>query len=386
MNCKGVKPRINIILALVLIASPADDNDYTPDPATGYGRYSDKGRRQEISALPNISNPYNHMWVDSLQLYVTDATGPDERRTTVHVYSLPEARYLFSFGGDGEGPGRFVVQPAHSVHLYTGHQNLIINSGGKVSMFNRAGELIRELRHQRDSYFYQPFGDGYAGRQIVNEDGRTCYLLNLYDSELNFQRELARKMDPGLAFSGDFFFQVYRNRIFMTGTEDDLVLHIYNLEGEKSLDIRLQYVRIPVSEAQRSEHFDRLLNRPGWDAYFDSREEYTRYLNQRIRYPEQFPAVMDMMVADGRIYLVTYDQQDGLREVLVLDPGGNMLSRQMVPFRMKSELEFFPFTIGNGLLYQLIPSEETGEWYLYTTPIKQDLKGENQGAVCTWLR
>jgi hypothetical protein len=246
----------------------------------------------------------------------------------------------------------------------------VANSGGKLSLFTKDGRLLHELSHSRNLYFFHPLDEGYIGRDLLTRAGRTVYRLNRYDDDLNVVGMFCEKEDNGLAFSGDFLFQVYGGNIYVGNVDEELEIQVYDGRGNRISSISHPYARPPVTPEHRQEHRQSLLERPGWDEYFGSREAYLEFLESRIRYPEHFPAVMKVHVADGRIYVVTYRQVNSMREILAMDLDGESLSSLTVPFRMISLLRHYPYAIGNGHLYQIVPGQAPGAWDLYATPLR----------------
>jgi hypothetical protein len=320
---------------------------------------------QKLAVLPEIQDPYNTMWASENRLWVTDASDALQKRSTILVYSLEDYHLEKRFGG----PSVFEIQPAHSVFLFLSPDRFAVNSSGKVSIYDYSFEPLQELDHGRDSFFYVPFGDKFLARQVYSENNISYYRLNLYDSELNLIRELCRKKFAGRAFSGDFSFDVYGENVYVARRTDGFTIEVFDRMGNLVKSINHDCSRVKVTQADRDQHMSRLLNRPGWERYFSSREEMEEHYKNLIEFPEFFPAIAALHLADDQIYVRTSTQTDNTREFWILDLDGQVCAKKMVPFEMQTEQVWCPYAIRNKHLYQLILNERTDEWELFSVDI-----------------
>ena len=317
---------------------------------------------KKLAALPEVQNPYRTMWATKNQLFVTDSSDISQRMSTVLVYSLRDFQLIQKFGG----PAVFQIQPAHSVFLFLLPDRFAVNSSGKVSIYNYNLQIIKELEHRTNSFFYAPFGEKFIARQVYSENKINYYRLNLYDPELNIIKELCRKEFEGRAFSGDFNFQVYKDKVYVANSRDDFFIEVFDKEGNTVRTISYDCPRAKVTQQHKDIHMSKLTNRPGWENYFDSREKMEEYYRNLIKYPEYFPAITAIHLSEDRIYVVTGIHAAEKRQIWILDLDGQVLEKTTVPFKMRSESVWYPYTIKNRRLYQLIINEETGEWEIYS--------------------
>jgi hypothetical protein len=323
---------------------------------------------RHVTTLTAVSDPYHYMHVDGTRLFLTDGEGPDGINAEIQVRSLADGSLLRSFGEEGEGTGQFAVQPGHSVHLSLLPDRIVANSSGKVTLLSKEGRLEKELLHPGNLYWFLPFGGGFVAReQRIARGKTTVYVLNRYDEELNRIAPICEKDHTGKAFTGDILLQVHNEELYVGMLTDELEVFVFDTLGNQVRSIQVPYERPPVSAAHREENHTRLLNRPGWENFFGDRTAYREFLDSTITYPDRFPAIMAMHLADERIYVVTFRQQDGTREVIMLTLDGQDAARLQVPFRMRSLLQFYPYAIGNRHLYQIVPSDSPGEWDLFAT-------------------
>ena len=89
-----------------------------------------------------------------------------------------------------------------------------------------------------------------------------------------------------------------------------------------------------------------------------------------IIFPGEFPAIRDYYVADGRIYVLTYKEEDGKSEWLIFDLAGKFLKRLFLPYQYMTPVDGYPTAVKNETLYQLIESEEGEEWALHITDLE----------------
>jgi hypothetical protein len=317
---------------------------------------------QKLATLQEVNDPYHFMWATKNLLFVTDSSDPLKKRTTILVYSLENYQLLKQFGG----PEMFKIQPAHGVFLFLLPEKFAVNSSGKVSIYNYDYQLLQELEHGGDSFFYVPFSDKYIGRQVHSENKINYYRLNLYDSELNIIKELCRKEFVGKAFTGDFSFAVYEDKVYVTNIKDALFIEVFDENGNSIQSITHDCTRVKVTQEHKDLHMSNLTNRPGWERYFKSREEMEEYYRKLITYPEYFPAIVGIHLADNKIYVHLRNQVEDKREFWILDLNGQIKDKKMIPFKLRSESSWYPYTIQNECLYQLILDEQTGNWGLFS--------------------
>jgi hypothetical protein len=320
---------------------------------------------RKIAILNEITDADQSLWTTKNRLFLANATDSLKMGTTVLVYSLKDGKLIKQFGG----PEVFKIQPAHSVILFLQPDKLVVNSSDKVSIYNYDFELIQELKHGGDSFFYVPWEDNFIARQIYVEDKIKYYRLNLYDSELNILKELCRKEFSGKAFSGDFSFGIYKDKLYVSGKKDDFIIEVLDKEGNNIKSITHDCSRVKVTQEHKDNHLSNLTSRPGWERFFKSREEMEAYYMNLIKYPEYFPAILSLHFADNRIYVLTRNQVEDKREFWILDLDGHLINKEMVPFKMRSQSMPYPFSIQNNNLYQLILNEQTDQWELYSIAV-----------------
>jgi hypothetical protein len=319
----------------------------------------------KIAVLKEVTDPGPHLWISQNRLFVANATDSLKRGNTVQIYALRDGKLQNQLGG----PEVFKVQPAHSVVLFFQPDKFVVNSSGKVSVYNHHLELIQEKAHGQNSFFYVPWRNKFIAREIYVEDSTEYYRLNIYDSDLNLVQELCRKEFSGRAFFGDFSFSIYKDELYVSKIRDDFNIEVFDEEGKNIRSISHDCPRIKVTQEHQDHHLSKLTGRPGWERYFNSRGEMEAYYKNLIRYPEYFPAIQCIHLADDKIFVFTGNQIEDKREIWILDLSGNIINKVMIPFRMRSLRIAFPYTVHDNKLYQLIPNDQTDRWELYSLAI-----------------
>ncbi len=319
---------------------------------------------QKVCTLSELTLPEEYMYADKEQLFLIDSNGdPDERKTHIYVYSLKDYSLLFTFGGVGEQPGKFLIQKGHNVNLSVRPDLLSVSSTGKVSTFKRDGTLVGEIAiPQGDHFGFQPFGRGHVGTESYKENDKYYYHVMLYDSVLNVTKKLSRHENARIAFYTGFFYDVRGDRLYVVGRTRDFDIDVYDIEGELIQTIHHDYERVSVTADQMEALLDIYRTNPAWAPYFEE-------IKKSLKYPERHQAIQRLYVDNEHIYVITRNQVEGRRDIWVLDLDGSLKRKTMVPFSMKTAFMWNPCVFRNGRLYQLIQDQETQKWELFETNI-----------------
>jgi hypothetical protein len=284
-------------------------------------------------------------------------------------------RLIKRFGRAGEGPQEFKLFPEFSPELDIQKDGILVNSLNKVSFFSKNGDFKWEKKSPGYvlEHFNRISGDRFVG-QRVERDAEILYLvIKLYDLDFSNEREIHRhpyylkrgKHNPihrGIYISNLY---VYQNRIFVGGAVDSGTIHVYDDQGKKTNEITPGLDPVPFTEKDKQ----------GWIDSYMSNDEYKQLYERRKKwfdYPEFFPMFQNFIVADDRIYIQTYKRNDktGSNELLILDLNGKLLKKTWIPLVEFWDFSPNPYTIENGLLYQVVENDETEEWELHVTPIE----------------
>lgn len=307
----------------------------------------------------------NSIALDQRQIYIPEGT-------SIYIYDLKDFRLKKRVGQRGEGPQEFlldVLRGAEELFIDVWTPVLLVNSLGKVSFFNKGdGSFIRELRSHTGAQEFKPLGRGFAGQGMVAEEGIQYRSVNIYDSRLNKAKEVLKvkhhfQMGEGLrVLPAAMKFATCGRKLFIAWDED-FVIRVFDQEGAPLYTIKREYERLKVSERFKEQIV----------AYFKTHKRYKRIfelLNPKIIFPATFPAIADMKIADGKIYVTTYrvdEDNAGATQCFVFDVDGKFLKELTIPLRRRDELLPYPYAVSAGKLYQLV--EEGEHWRLKITEL-----------------
>jgi hypothetical protein len=326
---------------------------------------------REVVPLPGLGKP-DSLTIDNREMYITD-------QGTIYVYSLEDFTLKRKFGKSGEGPGEFKILPFDRICLRIAIKDdtILVNSVSRLSFFTREGNFIKHMFSQRPIQYLKPLGNKMVGYHRWTEDDVMYIGVYLYDpGSLRREKELIKKRyyvqvhrpyDPTIfamvmkngARRATIYFP-YKNKLFVEGKNDEIL--VFDNSGEKLYTIPPQYEKIKVPETFKKNVM----------AYLEKRflTTYPR-IKRHVRFNDYF-TIRSFLVADDKIYVLTFKNIEGKSEFYVLDLKGNFLEKKMIPFAESEFLCAYPYTIANGALYQLNENPDTEEWELRITSMLLD--------------
>jgi hypothetical protein len=238
----------------------------------------------------------------------------------------------------------------------------MVNSLGKISFFNKNdGSYIREIKSNSRAREFKPLGKGYAGQGMTIQDGIQYRSVNIYDSGLNKVKEVFKvrhhfQLSEGLrVLPVAMTFSTYNSKLFIAW-EKDLIVRVYNQYGNHLYNIQKEYDRVKVTDQFKK----------NIETFFRLNKRYKRLfelLDPKLLFPDKLPAVADLKIDDGKLYILTYrmdEKKANATVCLVFDVQGKFLKELYLPIRRQDELLPYPYTISGGKLFQLI---EDGEYW-----------------------
>ena len=173
-------------------------------------------------------------------------------------------------------------------------------------------------------------------------------------------------------------FAVYRDRIYVEESARGFLIAVFDGSGKKLYEIKKDIEARKITEEDKKAIFknfkeDSFVNllaksQGGWENFKKTRE---------FIYPHTFPAIKDLIVTGGRIYVSTYETRDNKEKYIIMDLKGKILSTPYMP--VPQESSFVSKTLGRGnrfygivdnTYYYLQENEENEEWELHVTDIK----------------
>jgi hypothetical protein len=253
--------------------------------------------------------------------------------------------------------------------------HIIVNSAGRLSVFDRKGNFISMKKKDPFSggKWFMPVGDLYVGYQFARGKVELFATVKVFNKELKTVKEIFRCQhflkDRAFKMKKNFFeeaalsvlYRVYDNKIFIyKGGSNEFAIDVFDDKGEKLYTVKQdsEKIKLPSNFVKRVH------------AYFRIKFKYGLQANiKRCGFPENYPAIHDFTVADQKIYAMTYKREGNKNEVVIMDIKGNLLKRTMVPLVERNIERFFPFAVHKGKIYQLVEDEDSGNWELRANPI-----------------
>ncbi len=288
-----------------------------------------------------------------------------EDHSSVFIYSLKDFKLVKKVGKQGEGPREFKIISS----IYTQGDSLVINSRSKISFFTLSGEFLREVRPISGSDFF-PVQDAFWGMDMVMEKKFSHLTVNLYNSKLQKIKEISRRKG---AFLGSKFLDpilIYGplgpellpagERILVKGSEGKI--KVFDVKGNLTTTIVPNYPKVKVSEKKEEEILEFYKTNPRTKDQFST-------LKKRFKFPAYFPYIRDYFGDPGQVYVLTFKEQEGKKQLLVFDKEGKAISEIFIELEEKNILELFPLTIKDNKIYQLVDDLERENWILNITDV-----------------
>jgi hypothetical protein len=321
---------------------------------------------EKLAVLPQLEKP-DFLYVDDQQIIVGDIT-------SVFVYSAKDFHLEVKFGSPGEGPGQFLPLTGRGLFINVHPQTIFIHSLGKISYFKRDGRFIREKRTPPGSYFFYQLGDQLLGFKAVVENEIIYETINLFDNNLNLQKELFRHK-ARIQQNRREMKLLDRSVVMETGLEHIFVsasnfleVLVFDNKGTLAYTIKNKDVkRRVVTDRDKKEIHDFMRVRYGDDYLM---------LKDLIKIPPTFPIIRsrigleyDYNKGNQRLYVITWNKKGPANICFLYDITGKLLGEILIEMKSATPILPFPFIIRNGKFYQLVENDETGDWELFVTKI-----------------
>lgn len=325
-------------LAAVLVAFLVVRYSWTLTPAGG---------QETTFALPSGVEPFA-LAVDKDRIYLCEYRKLDqESASRIAIYSASDFSVLAAVGKVGTGPGEFRAFGPGRFNLVDGQ--IWAEGLGKTVVFSRGGVFQKEILIPRDFFAFifplLPVKDllvSLAGDRSDVISGQARVFGRLYDANLQLIKQfygeipvqvppppppppaaLGRKVEAEAgpvvkteyqAIPDCIDFAVADDKIFVADTRRGFHISVFDPQGDPLYEIDRSYAAIPVPQAYKEALKTKLDTTQGW-------------LNQAadVKFRDVFPAFYSFKIADGRIYVATCAQKDGLHELVVMDLAGKVL-------------------------------------------------------------
>jgi len=310
-------------------------------------------------SLPQIINP-DGIYIADGRLYITE-------KTKINIFSLKNFSLIKAFGTEGEGPQEFKDR---IYYIYFRNDTMVINSMGKVSYYTKDGTYLKEKRFiAANSGDYCPIGKKFVGIQFKSEKKSFFQTLNIFDSNMNKIKEIARIEDdfqPGKgmrAFIEPQSYTVMGNKIYITFNLD-LLITVFFHNGEKLFTIKEDYQRLKLTEKYKKAVY----------FYFKTDPYYKKYyqrIKQNLTFPDLLPAIRFFTSSNTKFYVGTYKKIDGKTEFFIFSSSGKLLRKVLIPLVEPEGFEYktpILFNFEYDKLFQLVENEDDS-WEVHITKI-----------------
>jgi hypothetical protein len=315
---------------------------------------------ENIKRLPELTDPHAIM-VDRDEIIVEDFP-------KIWIYSLKDFKLKHSFGKQGEGPGEFLQRSGYvRLNISVRKDLIFVESSGRLTFFSRRGEYMRQLNSAASGYLFKPLVNGklVAHKNIVSKN--TLYkTLNLFNgSDLKLEKQFFRikhGIQPGKVIV--VFDKVLRSfaddRYIYVVSGFDFNIEVFDFEGRPVSKISPKDYQPPgISEKDKEEAH----------AYLKTALSSYPLIKDRLRFPEHFLAIRNIVLDDQLLYVTTYCRTDQGLECFVFHRNGNGHQKIFLPVARDNVLREYPYDIDEGILYQLVENQSQESWELHIRKI-----------------
>lgn len=279
----------------------------------------------------------------------------------VFLYDLNDFKLIKKIGRKGEGPGEFkpIVK---GLEINILKEKIMIESQDKLSFYSLKGDLIKEMRLLPKYNELKLLGDRYfaTSEKITNKVEHN--VVKILDADFNeiktfYQDEAGHHQEKQATnYASTWDFDVSENKFFIVGSSG-FKIDVFNKNGDSLYTISPQYKRVKFPQEFIDAWFERIKRRRGMYFY--------NYAKKKVRWPEFFPAIRDLVVDNGHVYVITYRRQQEKNEFFIYDLEGKLLKKTFLPLKYYDGVALFPYSLKNNYLYQLIDNEEEEVWELH---------------------
>ncbi len=315
--------------------------------------------------LPGLMKP-SSIAVGDGRLYVA-------QEATVLVYDLNTLKLIKKFGKQGQGPEEFPLAFGIPLVVLVEKNHIQVDSPNRITLFTKDGEFIKVIKTKGGTFTlgHQPVGDHYVAVGFIQEDGINYYSINLYDSELNKVKSLAKikrsiqQTGAIKVFSDQIQVATHEDKIYLA-SEQDFTVYTINTKGDILHTYKMEdYKRVKFEDKHKQLIYDTIEKNPAQRAYLD-------VFKQRAEFPKYFPAILNLFVMDDLINIVTWEREGEKFKFYLFDTDWKLKDQLYIGFKMQGGLASFPTTFNSGNLYQVIENDDE-EWELHVTSIRSQV-------------
>jgi len=295
-----------------------------------------------------------------------------QEKATIFMYNLKDYKFVGKFGKEGEGPREFKMDAFGSplgVTPYKG--NVYVTSIGKLSIFSKIGEYIKEYKVKPYDGFY-PLGKNYICLSTAPiEENSQGFVFALFLADENLKKgKLLYKSDVEVGANAKFDFPttpfysgIVGDKLFIIAGIHGFAIDAFDDNGEKLYRIKTDYKRLKIPPSYKDKTLKWFKTSPNYRQYYE-------YVKNRISFKDYYPPIYTMIVDKDTIYVMTNKLKKDQRECIVMDLKGNEKKRVYLPVPENYGLDFtFHFMISDNYFYKLEENIDEESWELYRIKI-----------------
>ena len=295
-----------------------------------------------------------------------------QEKTSIFVYSLKDYQFVTKFGKEGEGPGELKINPFGGPMIIEPYNDKVyITSMGKLSIYSKTGEFIKEYKVNPFDSFY-PFGSKYVCLSTTPKDKDSQeVVLALFIADENFKKDkLIYKSDfeVGPNFKWDFPITPFYpdtdgDKLFVIAGIQGFAIDAFDQNGEKLYTIKKDYNRIKIPSSYKDETLKWFKKAPNF-------KELYEFFKARISFKDYYPPIYAMYADNGVLYVLTNKLDKDQRECIVMDLKGNEKKTVYLPVPENYGMDYsFHFTIKDNFFYKLEENIDEETWELITIEV-----------------
>ncbi len=325
---------------------------------------------EKLAELPEIAKP-DLMEIANGKLYLMEGS-------VVFQYQLSDLKLLRRFCKKGEGPGELKLNPGVPNYIVITPKEILAVSMDKAIAFSTDGQVLKEMKIPMFTNYLHPRTQGFIGMRF-NLTQKPIVQVKTMDKEMKDQKVFYKQRLSGgqnlvdLTYDG-VNIAVEGERIYVDQSKNGFEIGVYDMNGNLQKLIKKDVPKIKFSDKHKQAAMEVLKNNSGvknmgWENF----KKVVKFTHQ-----EYLPAIQDMTVHKGRIYVMTNTKEAGKVRYLVFDTDGKELTRYDLPQPIESDFgakvfgrpgRFYKFY--QGYYYYLVEDEEAESWELHRSKLKQ---------------
>lgn len=303
----------------------------------------------------------------------------DWREKTVKKFD-DEGRFLFMFGGPGQGPGEFSA-PEEIRYLPNGHLMVFEGETQKYSCFTKDGKLVRTGRFQKLMFSpYFGFANGHMiATHVLRDSDKTVHTIGIFDEGCVLVKALHRverkpeapwprgnqdarakrlaEVMSRVAFRPKNVLALGSGEEIYFAFTDKYEIKIFQPDGQMKRIIRTELPFLPLKKKDRQIFLnDRVPEDIStWGTMDESMQDR---IKDMVEFPEKKPAFLSLIPMDDGYLMVVRDGHYGQNALIdIFDPSGRFIIEKKLSFSINGG-------ICRGQRLYTIDKDEDGNKYV----------------------